>query len=278
MRKENFVIAVLVLVTLSIYLFIAAPPPLEANAQRGKLIPVETMFKIVAQENASARALYTQEIVGPGQKAGLKFDENWRKPEVEAGPLPALLLRETALGLEKHGTRLNLFLGSDFPIVEANKFVGKQGDIFKKIRENRQAQFFYSQDTKLYTAMFPDLAAAPGCVSCHNQHAKSSKKDWQINDVMGATTWSYEKKEVTIEETLQMVASLRQSVREAYEAYLKKAKTYTTPPEIGAKWPKEGYFLPDAETFTQELTKRSSVKTIELLLSPDPSATLEAKK
>lgn len=267
MNKQTFTITVLILVVLSIYLFVTAPPPLETSTQQGKLIPVETLLKLVAQENASARALYSQEIVGPGQKVGIKFDENWRKPEVQAGPLPALFLRETALNLEKHSARLGLFLGSDFPIALSNKFAGKQEEAFKKIRETRQPQFFYAEDTKLYTAMFPDLAAAPACVTCHNEHAQSPKKDWQLNDVMGATTWSYQKKEVTLEESLQLIGTLRQSVKETYESFLAETKTFTNPPEIGTKWPKDGYFVPNADTFIQELTKRSSSKTVDLLIA-----------
>jgi adenylate cyclase len=266
MNKQSFIITVLVLIALSIYLFVEAPPPLDASAQKGRMVPVETLFRVVAEEQAAARALYTQEIVGPGTKAGLKFDENWRSPQVQAGPLPALFLRETALNLEKYNVRLGLFLGSDFPIAAANKFTGKQNEAFQKIRENRQAQFFYAEDTKLYTAMFPDLAAAPACVSCHNEHAQSPKKDWLLNDVMGATTWSYNQKEVSLDEVIKIVATLRLALRESYEAFLTKTKSYSSPPEIGTKWPRDGYFLPDANTFLQEAAKRSSFKSMDLII------------
>jgi adenylate cyclase len=244
MKKEVFIITVLALAAVCIYLFVEAPPPLAQQAQNGKMVPVETMFKVLAAENAAARALYTQEIVGPGIKAGLKFAENWRQPEVQAGPLPALMLRETAINLEKHAARVGLFLGSDFPIAQSNKFTGKQAEAFQKIRESKQA----------------------ACVSCHNQHAQSPKKDWQLNDVMGATTWSYQQKEVSLAETLRLVGLLRQSFREAYESFLAKAKTYSSPPEIGTKWPRDGYYLPDADTLVQELTKRSSAATVDQLI------------
>jgi len=266
MKNQKFIIAVLILVAVIVYLFVEAPPPLESNTLSGRAIPVETLFKVLAQEQATARALYSKEIVGEGIKAGLKFDENWRKPDVPAGPLPALMLRETALGLEKHSTHVGLFLGSDFPIAASNQFAGKQDEIFKKIRENKKEQIFYAEDTKLYTAMYPDYAAAQPCVTCHNQHPKSPKKDWQLNDMMGATTWTFQKKEVSLEELLSILGAFRQSFREAYEAFLTKTKTYPNPPEIGKKWPREGYYLPDADTFIQEVTKQSSFKTVDLLI------------
>ncbi|HIB43945.1 MAG TPA: DUF3365 domain-containing protein [Nitrospina sp.] len=36
-----------------------------------------------------------------------------------------------------------------------------------------------------FQAIYPDFAVTQGCVSCHNDHPKSSKNDFEINDVMG---------------------------------------------------------------------------------------------
>ena len=54
---------------------------------------VEEVLEMVAKENDVTRTLYTKAIVGKGKKQGMKFDEDWRKDDVEAGPLPALFLR-----------------------------------------------------------------------------------------------------------------------------------------------------------------------------------------
>ena len=48
--------------------------------------------------------------------------------------------------------------------------------------------------------MFPDLASVKPCVTCHNQHPDTPKADWVLGDVMGATTWSYPKANVTMDE------------------------------------------------------------------------------
>ena len=191
LEHKKFVLAALALIVLGIYLFASAPAKLpEGDAQGpGDGMPVEQFFRILAAENASIRAMYTAEIVGAGGKNGLKFSEEWKKREVNAGPLPALFLRETSTLLQRDVPNVNLFLGSDFPIVAANQFKGLQVDYFKKVRAEGKPQFFQDPSTRLYTGMFPDVASAKPCVGCHNDHSKTPKKDWVLNDIMGATTW-----------------------------------------------------------------------------------------
>ena len=208
MNKPQTIITILILVVVITYLFVQAPTPLpEEGAVIGETIPINTVFRLVAAENDVARALWTRDIVGMGKKSGLKFDENWRDKDVQAGPLPALFLREAATSLEKNVIRLSLFLGSDFPISPSNLFTGLQKEAFEKIKQDHQPQFFYIQDTELYTGMFPDFSSVQPCVSCHNEHPDSPKKDWKLNDVMGATTWSYPSEAVNRDEVIKIIAS-----------------------------------------------------------------------
>jgi len=62
----------------------------------GSVCTVQVLFDIVAHENNVVRTLWTKKIVVAGKKFGLKFDEDWRNDMVEAGPLPALFLREVS--------------------------------------------------------------------------------------------------------------------------------------------------------------------------------------
>jgi hypothetical protein len=231
-------------------------------------MPVDRFFSLLNAENASIRALYTAEIVGPGQRNGLKFDEAWKRGEVLAGPLPALFLRETSSLLQRDVAGLNLFLGSDYPIVSANAFKGLQVEAFKKVRADGKAQFFQDPSTRLYTAMFPDVASAKPCVTCHNDHSKSPKKDWVLNDIMGATTWLYPRKSVPVQDVLSTLDALRRAAESTYAMYLEKVRRLpaSEQPEIGAKWPREGHFLPDVETFSKAIANRNSAFTLGNLL------------
>ena len=270
MSNKSFVIATLTLVALIVYLFVSAPPELpEDNLLVGSVISYETALAIAEAENDVVRALWTKEIVGEGQKVGLIFDEDWRSAGVEAGPLPALFLRETAASLEKNRVRLNLFLGSDFPINDANRFEDIQKEKFELLKQTQEPQFFYAGDIQLYTAMFPDLAVAEACINCHNAHKESPKDDWKLGDVMGAVTWSYSNKSLTLDELTTMLAALRQGFRDAYRAYLTKVEKFSDSPEVGNKWPKEGYYLPSIDVFTEEAFKRASPYTLEAILNLD---------
>jgi adenylate cyclase len=255
-----------ILAVLAIYLFATRPEPLIDSRTSERTVPVEKVFRILAAENAAMRALWTAEIVGAGTKAGLKFDEKWREPNVAAGPLPALFLRESATALQKTRVPLGLFLGSDYPIAQSNLFTGEQAERFKRVRATGNPEFFNAADVGRYTAMFVDVAVAPACVSCHNEHPNSAKTDWKLKDIMGATTWSYPKDKVTIEELLQIIAALRSGFAAAYSGYLTKAATFEKPPEVGEHWPRDGYYLPTLEAFMREFERRASANTVDRLL------------
>ena len=274
MTKPTWFMSALVLLVFAIYLFVQAPPPLPEEAVAvGEQIPIETVLTAVAAENDVVRALWTREIVGAGKKVGLAFDEHWRDQEVEAGPLPALFLREAAASLEKNPIPLSLFLGSDFPINPSNLFAGQQMERFERLKMDHKAQFFFTEDTKLYTAMFPDFASVQPCVTCHNEHSDSAKTDWVLNDVMGATTWAYPKATVTMDEFMDMITAVRQGFRDAYRAYLEKVATFAKPPKVGTTWPREGeYVLPSLDVFMGEFTQQASARTVDLLLSASPKA------
>jgi adenylate cyclase len=250
----------------AIYLFASRPIPLTDGQTAGRTIPIDKVFRILAAENGAARGLWTAEMVNEGGKVGLKFDEKWREKDVVAGPLPALFLRESATAIQKTKTPLGLFLGSDYPISQSNMFTGIQAEAFKKLRVAGEPQFFMAADIGRSTAMFADIVVAQGCATCHNQHPKSPKTDWKLKDIMGATTWSYPKDKVTVEEALEMVATLRASFGIAYDAYLAKVATFEKPPEIGEKWPRDGYFIPSKKVFLAEFEKRASANTADRLI------------
>ena len=254
----------LVLLVAAIYLFVTAPPPLpEPGAARGEQLPVKVLFDVLAAEQDAARGIFTAEIVGPGLRAGLRFGENWKEPTVQAGPLPALLLREVSARLQQQDSQVGLFLGSDFPIAAPNRLNATQAERFNAMKANGKPAYFFDASNGMQTAMYIDRASAQPCVTCHNDHPDSSKKDWVLNDPMGATTWLYPQATVSAQEVLAKVAVLRRSVRQSYQAYLDKAAGFSKPAVgIGAKWPKEGLFLPDADTFMAAVARRASEQTL----------------
>jgi len=269
MKINRTDIAVLLLFfLLGVYLLAQSPEPLEDESQaKGERIHVNMMFAIVAEENNKARKQWTKQIVVAGKKVGLKFGEDWRKHQLDEGPLPALYLRETAKHLEKSPVPLSLFLGSDFPISSANKFKGRQADTFQKIRETGKSQYFYNEDVKRYTAMFPDNVVVKACASCHNDHPNTPKKDWKMNDIMGATTWAYPDEYVTRDKLIEIISELRKAFAKAYVSFLEKTRSFKKPPAIGARWPSEGYFVPATRVFMERFEEAASPDTMRFLLT-----------
>lgn len=273
MKNPGVLLTALGLITLSVYLFVTAPPPLETEDGRGDAeeIPISTVIDTIAAENSVARSLYTKEIVGKGMGVGIAFSEFWRKEDVQAGPLPALYLRIAAASLQKSPVPLGLFLGSDYPIAPSNKFKGKQAEVFEKIKSTRGAEIFYSEDTKQYTAMYPDFSSVMACVTCHNKHKESPKTDWKLNDVMGATTWTYPKEKVGYSEYVEIVGAVREGLRTGYAEFLKEVEGWDKKPEIGQKWPRDGFFLPTLEVFLAEFERRASAATVRRITTARPS-------
>jgi|GEM_PF-187466 len=267
-RISRSAIAVAALSVVAVYLFATAPADIDEDSVGARDVPVETLFRLLNAENASIRKIYTAEIVTPGQKAGLKFHEDWKRKDVHAGPLPALLLRETANRLQQRVPELSLFLGSSYPIEITNRFKGAQQTYFEQIEKDRQPKFFLDASTGRQTAMFADIASAPACVTCHNDHPKSPRKDWKQNDVMGATTWSFPRDKLSTDEVIAILAAYRASALDAYDAYLKKTAGFDDRerPKVGQQWPKDGLFVPDAGTFRDRVEAQNSIASLNLLL------------
>ena len=251
----------------AVYLFATAPEPLPdgGNAAADKRISIDRVFEATNTINHEARRIYTARVVGGGLQAGLEFAEDWQKQDRQAGPLPALFLRLVSSELAKRSESLSLFLGSDEPINPSNLFSGEQKIRFLQMKADGRPQVFAGPDG-LQVGMYPDVASAAPCVSCHNDHTASPKRNWTLGDVMGATTWLYPAREVSTQEFQEIVATVYSSVESAWRMYLQKAATFSVPPTIGSDWPKAGSrALPDAETFMAEVYGSSAPKVMRIL-------------
>jgi len=267
-RRIFYILLIGLIVSLNIYLFVSAPPPLESSVSVKKRFAINDIFEQLALENDATRTLYTKAIVGAGKKQGLSFDERWAEQGVHAGPLPALFLRGISNDISETEVPLDLFLGSDFPIESSNKFKGIQAEKFAQMRSDKKSKFFFDEITGKHIAMFPDYASAMPCVTCHNEHERTSKSDWVLGDIMGATTWAYPEDSLSTDDALKLIAAYRRGVKNTYLQYLKKfdATELNSKPEIGNKWPSQGNFLPDYETFSDSVQKLVSPAILSTVL------------
>jgi len=269
MKKNNqqFVIAALILTIIIVYLFVTAPPSLVDKQKSGKQLPIEFVLRLANEENKIVRKLYTKEIVQAGKKIGIKFNEDWQEKGVIAGLLPAQFLRETAMYLEKSPVRLGLYLGSDYPINNANLIEGLQASKFTLLKETRSDVFFNMPDEESVVYMSPDVANVKVCISCHNKHPETPKTNWKINDVMGATTWLYPEKNISVSDALILLSELRNGFGFAYQYFLNEVTQMPKHYAIGSKWPTDGLFVPSKAVFMKEFSRRASQPTLNKLLA-----------
>ena len=58
----------------------------------------------------------------------------------------------------------------------------------KYVAENKGKNYYTTEElggTTYFTAVYADTGVAPVCVSCHNKHPDTPKKDFKLGDVMG---------------------------------------------------------------------------------------------
>ena len=73
-----------------------------------------------------------------------------------------------------------------------NKQNAPKTDVEKKglefIADNKGKNFYAEEELggkKYFTAVYADMAVAPACVNCHNDHKDSPAHDFKLGEVMG---------------------------------------------------------------------------------------------
>jgi len=136
----------------------------------------------------SDRTVYTRNIVNrlQNEEKVIKASEHWK--DEKALVLPAQMFR---MGSEMVAEKQKMFtysLLSEWPVNKQNAprtAVETAG--LKSVAADKKP--FYKEETiagkKYFTAVYPDVAISPACVSCHNGHKDTPRTDFKLGDVMG---------------------------------------------------------------------------------------------
>lgn len=157
----------------------------------------ETSTGIEPQDMADAlhkvmeadRTVYTRLIVNrlANEEKIIKASEHWQ--DDKALVLPAQMFRYGSERVTEMGASFSYSLLSLWPVNTQNKpktEVETKG--LNYIAENPGKNYYAEEklgDTKYFTAVYPDVAIAPACISCHNAHKDSPRTDFKIGEVMG---------------------------------------------------------------------------------------------
>jgi len=135
------------------------------------------------------RTVYTRLIVNrlQNEEKVIKASEHWKEDKTLV--LPAQMFRAGAEMVRDKGATFSYSLLSLWPI---NKQNAPKTDVEKtglKYIVDNKGKNYYAEETlggkKYFTAVYPDAAVAPACVTCHNGHKDTPKSDFKIGDTMG---------------------------------------------------------------------------------------------
>jgi len=128
------------------------------------------------------RTVYAKQILPQAAKSSVTPDENWTKND-HGVMLPAQFLK--AAGAEVKDFELGL-IGLT-PIYKENLPKSKAEEAaLKKLAADPKSGILTFEDGNQFKGVAADLAIADSCVSCHNAHPMSPKKDFKKGDLMGA--------------------------------------------------------------------------------------------
>jgi len=152
-------------------------------------LPVGIVADYVHAVIEADREVYTRHVVERLQvKEVVVASENWE--EKNTLPLPAQFLMESGRVMARKGIGMQYRLISLWPINKRN--------VARSEFEKEGLGAILTHPTKPYTgfvkeggvryfqAIYPDLSVTQACIGCHNTHPDSPKRDFKINDVMGA--------------------------------------------------------------------------------------------
>jgi len=142
----------------------------------------------------SDRSVYTKKIVNRLVKKEKVIKASEHFEDDKALVLPAQMFRFGSELAAKRAEKLDdvnfsYTLQSMWPINKQNAPKTEAEKVgLKFVAENKGKNYYTTEKlggTNYFTAVYADTGVAPVCVSCHNKHPDTPKKDFKIGDVMG---------------------------------------------------------------------------------------------
>jgi hypothetical protein len=152
-------------------------------------IPPQKVADYVHAVLEADRTFYTTHVVNRMQEKGIvKAMEHWEQDN--ALPLPAQFLQHSGRLVAESGRGIRYRLIGLSPIYQRNApatdFERNALETLRASPERPVTGLVSSGKKQYFQAIYADLAVSVACVSCHNSHPLSPKRDFKLNEVMGA--------------------------------------------------------------------------------------------
>ncbi len=161
----------------------AAPPGL----------PIERAADYVHAVIDADRTTYTRHVVNRLQLEDKVIGASEHFREEKTLPLPAQMLRMAAQLVAERGA-FRYALISDAAINKSNLPKGEfEAEGIRAVRSDPGTVWRREVtvgNTRYLLSMYPDRAVVNACITCHNTHPHSPRRNWKLGDVMGAVVVS----------------------------------------------------------------------------------------
>lgn len=179
-RRIFSVMAVLIF-SISLTLEAATDPPLKG-------ISPEKVADYLHAVVEAHREVYTTHIVKRMQEQGVVLArEDWDSKK--AIPLPAQFLHYSSKIVAESGSGIRFRLISLWPIYRRNgpatEFERKALEHLNANPDAPQRDIVATGKKQFFQAVYADKAISSSCITCHNAHPLSPKRDFVMGDVMG---------------------------------------------------------------------------------------------
>jgi hypothetical protein len=159
-----------------------------AESQKPELLRPEKVTSFLHAVIEANRANYTQNVVDKMHRQGVvEAVEHWK--EERGLPLPAQFLLESGRLAAQKDLKFSFRLASLTPIYVWNgpnsEFERRGLEALNKDSDKPFTGFIQQSGNRYFQAIYADRAVSESCVSCHNSHANSPRRDYKLNDVMG---------------------------------------------------------------------------------------------
>ncbi|MCB1800323.1 MAG: DUF3365 domain-containing protein [Gammaproteobacteria bacterium] len=158
------------------------------------VISPKTMADALHLVMDSDRTVYTRKIVNRLVKKDKVITASEHFEDEKALVLPAQMFRFGSELVAERAEKLpdvkfSYSLQSLWPVNKQNApKTQAEKDGLKFVADNKGQNYYTVEElggTKYFTAVYADTAVAPVCVSCHNDHKDSPRRDFKIGEVMG---------------------------------------------------------------------------------------------
>jgi len=160
-----------------------------ASKSPSKGIAPETVSDYLVAIIKADREVYTTHVVKRMQEQGIVLaKEDWE--DKNAIPLPAQFLHYSSKIVAESGSDIRFRLISLWPIYRKNgPATPFEREGLEKLTKNPdvpQRGEVATGKMKFFQSIYTDKATSQACVTCHNTHPLSPKRDFKLGDPMGA--------------------------------------------------------------------------------------------